>query len=240
MLASLAQQHINHLSTLQSGTTILSYNDGIKGHRIQYQDASFNWKQAPWKGSYTEPSPSAYQDFASFPSFESFWQKLTESPAWWQEMKGAKAHACLTSPVITFHNELLSRVELSYASYRPLFDFMQSLQGLGPLRRYLIAQYCPNCRNEKRSFTPRYPKQLCQSCIQQDKINEKGEIMTMRYMGEWEGFLVTFTSPNGATREETHLHGIRFKLNGREYKSGSARGGGQHYSIWEGGKNYLI
>jgi len=240
-LKGLARRHEELLLETKPGEVLLSYDNGAVAHTVVVADGAVI-HQRNSIGPSGQPLPAVAEPSVTYASFNEFWMAFTLEEKWWLQItkKRGPVHAVLLYPLVTHHNELLADIELTYADCRPLFDLIQFIPVAGFMLKHYLVQLCPNCRAQVRRFTARYPKRLCATCVKLPLHNTAGERLEFTYLGEWTGFRVKITSPRGNVREETHLHGLPFRLNGRNYRAGSERGGGAHYSVLEGQRNYLI
>jgi hypothetical protein len=158
------EKHEEYLNGLLENEIVFQFTKENTIYQLKKDNQSFSL--------YNGEVPSRREDYNNlilknkqedYKSIDEFWNQFSSNEKWFQEIKASKINRVMEKFIITSHNQILVRSEISYKEHERLHTWMNRCFNK-EIERNTYWQFCSNCR-ERVFYNPRYPKHACRNCV---------------------------------------------------------------------------
>ena len=152
-------------SSLNDDEVIFQFTKGDAIYQLKYNREGVSL--------YEGEIPLQYEDYKTldlkkeikkYQLIDEFWNQFSLDNTWFQEVKTSKINRVMEKFIVTSHNQILERGEISYKEHEQLHSWVNRCFNK-KIERNVYWQFCANCR-ERVFYFPRYPKHACKKCVQ--------------------------------------------------------------------------
>lgn len=218
---------------LTQGEIILDYFNSEFLFKLVYNGDSFELYRVHSKYQYNlEWNSLNYKTSDSFKTIQNFVDEFLNDKDWFlnhtafnRKQDGSKTNQLLKKFVVEYFNSIREKHNFTFEEYNKIQQWENYFYERDSVKPKEYKQYCANCK-EQVSYSPRYPKYICNNCSSKTITDEKGLELSFSNIGFSGGFRITYKKDGEIIKDDTSKSQKLCFIEGKRFIATEARFGG--------------
>lgn len=218
---------------LTQGDIILDYFNSEFLFKLVYNEPSFDLYKVQSKYQYNlEWDNLNYKAYDSFKTIQDFVDKSLNNKDWFlnhtafnRKQDGSKSNQLLKKFVVQYFNSIREEHNFTFEEYNKIQQWENYFYSRDSVKPKEYKQYCAHCK-EPVSYSPRYPKHICNNCSSKTITDENGLELSFSNIGMSGGLRITYKKDGETIKEDTSKSQKLCFIEGKRFIATEARFGG--------------